>query len=60
MQGHLDFTAVERCYQASNEAVPPPRYVVVDLRRVTEVYQATGRFRDALAATLAERGGDSC
>ena len=57
LQGHLDFTAVERCLRLVTEAVPPPRYVAIDLRHVTEVHQATGRFRDALAATLAERGG---
>ena len=57
LQGHLDFTAVERSVKRVMEAVPPPRYVVLDLSHVTEVYQATGRFRDALAATLVERGG---
>ena len=57
LQGHLDFTCVERCLRLVTDALPSPRYVAIDMRHVTEVHQATGRFQDALAATLAERGG---
>ena len=57
LQGHLDFTAVERCVRAVLDASPPPRYVVLDLRHVTDVYQQTGRFRDSLAGILEQRGG---
>jgi glutaminase len=57
IQGHLDFTAVERSIRRVEDASPPPKYVVLDLSRVAEVYQTARRFRDALAATLSERGG---
>jgi len=57
LQGHLDFTAVERAVRTVLDASPPPRFVVLDLRYITDIYQATGRFRDSLAAILAERGG---
>ena len=57
VQGHLDFTAVERCVRAVLDASPPPRYVILDLGHITDIYQATGRFRNSLAAILEERGG---
>jgi glutaminase len=57
LQGHLDFTAVERCVRQVLDASPPPRYVVLDMRHITDIYQATGRFRDSLASILDARGG---
>jgi glutaminase len=57
LQGHLDFTAVERCVRAVLDASPPPRFVVLDLGHITDIYQATGRFRDSLSAIPDERGG---
>jgi len=57
LQGELDFSALEPAVRRIWQAVPLPRVVILDMRRITSVDEAAGPLLTGLGASMAERGG---